>query len=142
MINATRQKETLRTAEGVLTELETAYASVQADLDALTANKEIIKSAILDQMAILFPENESAKWTSPRSGGTLTRVYANRFKFDVAKFAALLPAKILAKVTRPVVDSKAYIVAVETGLVDDIRLSSVGAVESVRDTRLIHEGGK
>lgn len=138
MITKARQK----TAEMVLAELEVAYAKTQQDIDVLELNKEFLKNAILSQMETLFPVNESAKWINPDTGGTLTRIFANRFKFDLAKFVAILPSKILAKVTKSVIDSKAYIAAMETGLVDHDRLTATGAVEQIRDIRLKHEGGK
>ena len=138
----TRQKNLQKQmAEEALTRLEVAYAKNQQGLDVLELNKGFLKKQILDQMGIVFPEPESAKWTNPETGGVLTRVLANRFKFDVAKFIAILPAKILAKVTKPVVDSRAYIAAVETGLIDNDRMVATGAVESIQDIRLCHEGG-
>jgi hypothetical protein len=138
MITKTRQK----TAEMVLAELEVAYAKNQQDLDILEINKESLKNAILSQMEILFPADESAKWVNPDTGGTLTRIFANRFKFDIQKFIAILPAKVLAKVTKPVVDSKFYVAAMESGIVDNDRMTAIGAVEQIRDIRLKHEGGK
>lgn len=141
MITTTRQ-ETLQKAEKILVELESAYDKLQKDKDMVESNLEIVKSAILDQMEILFPADGSAKWINPNTGGTLTRIYANRFKFDIQKFLAILPAKVLGKVTKPTVDSKAYIAAMETGLVDHNRLTAIGAVEQIRDIRLKHEGGK
>jgi hypothetical protein len=142
MINLQKQDLRKQVAEKELAYLEVAYAKVQQDLDVMEMNKDFMKAQILTNMAILFPGEESAKWTNEETGGTLTRVFATRFKFNVAKFIAILPAKILDKVTKPMVDSKMYVAAIETGLIDNEMMTMTGATEQIQDIRLRHEGGK
>jgi hypothetical protein len=142
MINAIKVDLEKQVANRELGKLEPGYAKIEREINILEIKRSLMKKQILTNLAIIYPENESAKWVNPVTGGSLTRIPANRFKFDIQKFIALLPVKILDKVTKKVVDSRAYIAAIETGLVDNDKMVATGAVEQIRDIRLCHDGGK
>ena len=142
MINAVKVDLERQVANKELAKLEPGYAKIEREIGTLEIKRSLLKKQILANMAIIYPADESAKWVNPVSGGTLTRVPANRFKFNIQKFIALLPVKVLDKVTKKVVDARAYIAAVETGLVDNDKMVATGAVEQIRDVRLCHDGGK
>ena len=142
MINFVKQAMVETLAQTELAKLEEQFGKNKQAQELLELEQDYLKKQILGQMGILFPEQDSAKWVNPETGGQFTRILANRTKFDIGKFMVALPAKLLDKVTKRAVDGKAYEAAVGMGLIDNAKMIATGAVEVVPEIRLRYDGGK
>lgn len=142
MIDMKRQAIAETLAQAELAKLEAQFGKNKQAQELLELEQDYLKKGILNQMGILFPEQDSAKWVNPETGGQFTRILANRTKFDIGKFMVALPAKLLDKVTKRAVDGKAYEAAVGMGLIDNAKMIATGAVEIVPEIRLRYDGGK
>jgi hypothetical protein len=136
-IPTTRTQAGIATANTELVALEKQWKAVCDQLTVLAGIKDSLRTAILSKLGVVFGEDGSVTWTSPETGGELTRIFAERLKVDDVALRSTIGASILPNVTKSVFDTEKLGEALKTGLLT-LPLSGLTVVP---EFRLQHKGG-